>query len=279
MNLVSLNLAGVDLARDAILMGSAAAAGAINSVAGGGTLLSFPAALAAGLPPLVANASNAVALTPGSLAAAWTYRHFLGDQKRLVVLLAFPATVGAVLGAIILRHTRPSVFVAIVPWLILGATLVILLQQLGLRFGHRPAATIAVTATATATPQSLWGRRFGLVIFFQFLVGIYGGYFGGAMGIIMLAYLSLLGGMEIHQMNAIKNALAGLVNGVASIYFLTRGMVDPRAAALMTAGAILGGVAGARVARRIQPRVVRWVVIAIGLGLAAVFALRGLGKT
>jgi uncharacterized membrane protein YfcA len=117
------------------------------------------------------------------------------------------------------------------------------------------------------------------VIFFQFLVGIYGGYFGGAMGIIMLAYLSLIGGMEIHQMNAIKNLLAGIVNGVASIYFVASGMVYGRAAALMTVGAIVGGVAGARVARRIQPRVVRWAVIVIGLGLAAVFALRGFGKT
>src|SRR6185503_16415612 len=124
----------MNLARDAFLVASAAAAGAINSVAGGGTLLSFPAALAAGLPPLMANASNAVALTPGSLAAAWSYRHFLGDKKRLAALLALPAMGGAALGAIILRHTRPSVFEAIVPWLILGATLVILLQQLGLRF-------------------------------------------------------------------------------------------------------------------------------------------------
>ena len=269
----------MNLARDAFLVTSAAAAGAINSVAGGGTLLSFPAALAAGLPPLMANATNAVALTPGSLAAAWSYRHFLGDKKRLAALLALPATGGAALGAIILRHTKPSVFEAIVPWLILGATLVILLQQLGLRFGAR-AAPAAVTVPAPSAR-----RRLALVIFFQFLVGIYGGYFGGAMGIVMLAYLSLIGGiggvggMEIHQMNAIKNALAGLINGVASVYFLARGMVDGRAAALMTAGAILGGVAGARTARRIQPRLVRWIVIAIGLGLAAVFALRGFGKT
>ena len=263
-------IAAMNLARDAFLVGSAAAAGAINSVAGGGTLLSFPAALAAGLPPLMANATNAVALTPGSLAAAWSYRHFLGNRKRLAALLALPASGGAVLGAIILRHTRPAVFEAIVPWLILGATLVILLQQLGLR----------LVARAPAPEPAPHARgRLALVIFFQFLVGIYGGYFGGAMGIIMLAYLSLIGGMEIHQMNAIKNALAGLVNGVASIYFVARGMVDARAAALMTVGAILGGFAGARIARRIQPRAVRWVVIAIGLGLAALFALRGFGKT
>jgi uncharacterized membrane protein YfcA len=268
----------MNLATDVFLVGSSVAAGAINSVAGGGTLLSFPAALAAGLPPLVANASNAVALSPGSLAAAWAYRRFLGDKKRLLLLLAFPATAGAILGAVILRHTKPSVFLAIVPWLILGATLVILLQQLGLRLGAQTAsATANVPANANAGASR---RRVALAIFFQFLVGIYGGYFGGAMGIIMLAYLSLLGGgMEIHQMNAIKNALAALVNGVASVYFVARGMVDPRAAALMTVGAIVGGLAGARVARRVQPRVVRWAVIVIGLGLSAVFALRGFGKT
>jgi uncharacterized membrane protein YfcA len=269
----------MDLARGAFLLGSSVAAGAINAVAGGGTLLSFPAAMAAGLSPVVANASNAVALMPGSLAAAWAYRGFLGDKKRLALWLALPATVGAVLGAMILRVTKPSVFEAIVPWLILGATLVILLQQLGLRWRSVTVAA-APTATAGSTATAARARRrLLLVLFFQFLVGIYGGYFGGAMGIIMLAYLSLIGGMEIHQMNAIKNLLAGLVNGVASVYFVARGMVDARAAALMTAGAIVGGLVGARIARRIQPRVVRWIVIAIGLGLALIFALRGFGKS
>jgi uncharacterized membrane protein YfcA len=209
----------MNLARDLFLVGSSVAAGAINSVAGGGTLLSFPAALAAGLPPVVANATNAVAMTPGSLAAAWSYRGFLGDRRRLALLLALPAAAGATLGAVILRHTKPSLFEAIIPWLILGATLVILLQQVGVHFGS------SSPAVAHASP-----RRLALIVFFQFLVGVYGGYFGGAMGIIMLAYLSLLGGMEIHQMNAVKNSLAALVNGVASIYFFAHGMVEPRAA-------------------------------------------------
>ena len=276
----------MNLARDAFLVGSSVAAGAINSVAGGGTLLSFPAALAAGLPPLIANATNAVAMTPGSLAAAWSYRRFLGDKGRLALILMFPSAAGAVAGAFILRHTRPSVFEMIVPWLILGATLVILLQQIGLhvglhgglRGGLRGGARGTHDATADVADADATRRRLSLVVFFQFLVGIYGGYFGGAMGIIMLAYLSLLGGMEIHQMNGIKNALAALVNGVASIYFFASGMVDARAALLMTAGAVAGGFAGARVARRIQPRGVRWAVIVIGLGLAAVFGVRALGK-
>jgi len=254
----------MNLARDAFLVGSSVAAGAINSVAGGGTLLSFPAALASGMPAVIANATNAVAMTPGSLAAGWAYRRFLGEKARLAVWLLLPAAAGATLGAIILRHTRPSLFEAIVPWLILGATLVILLQQLGL----------TVRAGASSRPPAHESRRLALIMFFQFLVGIYAGYFGGAMGIIMLAYLSLLGGMEIHQMNAIKNLLAALMNGVASVYFIACGMVDFRGALLMTVGAVAGGFIGARIARRVQPRVVRWSVIVIGLSLTATFAVR-----
>lgn len=254
----------MNLARDAFLVGSSVAAGAINSVAGGGTLLSFPAALASGMPAVIANATNAVAMTPGSLAAGWAYRRFLGEKARLAAWLLLPAAVGATLGAIILRHTRPSLFEAIVPWLILGATLVILLQQLGL----------TVRGGASSQPPAHQSRRLALIMFFQFLVGIYAGYFGGAMGIIMLAYLSLLGGMEIHQMNAIKNLLAALMNGVASVYFIACGMVDFRGALLMTVGAVAGGFIGARIARRVQPRVVRWAVIVIGLSLTVTFAIR-----
>jgi uncharacterized membrane protein YfcA len=255
----------MNLARDAFLVGSSVAAGAINSVAGGGTLLSFPAAMASGMPPVIANATNAVAMTPGSLAAGWAYRRFLGEKARLCAWLLLPAAIGATLGAVILRHTKPSLFEAIVPWLILGATLVILLQQLGL----------SISARAAAAPEAVNAlRRLALIMFFQLLVGVYAGYFGGAMGIIMLAYLSLLGGMEIHQMNAIKNLLAALMNGVASVYFIACGMVDFRGALLMTAGAIAGGFVGARIARRVQPRIVRWAVIVIGLSLTATFAIR-----
>jgi uncharacterized membrane protein YfcA len=255
----------MDLLREAFLVGSAAAAGAINSVAGGGTLLSFPAAMAAGLSPLVANATNAVAMTPGSLAAAWGYRRELRDKGRLTAWLAVPTAVGGVLGAWILRHTGPVVFEVVIPWLVLGATLVILLQTVGVR---------AFRGVAPAERGPAGRGRIALVVGLQLLVGIYGGYFGGAMGIVMLAFLTLLGGMQIHQMNAVKNVLAALVNGCASLYFIARGMVDARAALLMAAGAVLGGFAGARVARRIEPGVVRWLVIAIGLGLAVLLGVR-----
>src|SRR5947208_1062233 len=123
----------MQLVRDLLLLGSAAAAGAINSVAGGGTLISFPAAIAAGMPPLVANATNAVAMAPGSVAAAWGYRHDLEGKRGLTAVLALPALAGAALGAWLLRHTDERLFAAVVPWLVLGATLVILFQQVGAR--------------------------------------------------------------------------------------------------------------------------------------------------
>jgi uncharacterized membrane protein YfcA len=259
----------MDLMRQTFLAGSAAAAGAINAVAGGGTLLSFPAAIAAGLPPVVANATNSIALSPGALAAAWAYRHDFvdergGDRRRLAALLAVPAVVGGALGALLLHVTSEAVFSAVVPWLVLGATMVMLVQQVGLRLGRG--------AAPNAAPPP--APRLALVMFLQLLVGIYGGYFGAAMGIVMLAFLSLLGGMEIHQMNAIKNVLGALVNGVASIYFVAAGMVDARAGVLMAVGAVLGGFLGARIARRVPARVVRWAVVAIGLGLSALLAYR-----
>jgi hypothetical protein len=268
----------MDLARDLFLFGSAAAAGGINSVAGGGTLISFPAAIAAGMSPLVANATNSVALTPGSMAAAWGYRHDLQGKGALTTALSLPALIGGALGAWILRHTGQRLFETVIPWLVLTATLLILLQQLGVRaFGGRPASGSGPASAPASSASPASRRHLALAIPFQLLVGVYGGYFGGAMGIVMLAYLAVLGGMDIHQMNAIKNVLGALVNGFAAIYFVTQRMVDFRAAGLMATGAIVGGFAGAQIARRIQPRIVRWGVIAIGLGLSALLAVRHYG--
>src|SRR3954470_19593600 len=139
----------MDLVRDLFLFGSAVAAGGINSVAGGGTLISFPAAIAAGMPPLVANATNAVAMAPGSIAAAWGYRHDIEGKGRLTLALAVPALIGGAVGAWLLRHTGQRLFEAVVPWLVLGATLIILLQQVGVRaFAGRAAARPGADAAA-----------------------------------------------------------------------------------------------------------------------------------
>lgn len=252
----------MDLLRHGLLVGSAALAGAINAVAGGGTLISFPAAMAWGLPSIDANVTNAVALTPGSLASAWGYRRELAADRRLAMILSIPALLGGLLGAVILHHTSQRLFDALIPWLVLGATLVILLQGVILR-GAKPALA--------GNPSR---ARLAVVIGLQFLVGVYGGYFGAAMGIIMLAFLSLVASTDIHGMNGIKNVMAALVNGVASIYFIASGLVNVQAALLMIAGAIAGGFIGSRLARRAPARVIRMLVVAIGLSLSALLAWR-----
>jgi uncharacterized membrane protein YfcA len=254
----------VDLLRHGLLAGASALAGGINAVAGGGTLISFPAAIAWGLPSTVANATNAVAMTPGSLTSAWAYRRELGEDRRFAAMLCVPAVLGGIAGAFILRHTSQRLFDALVPWLVLGATLIILFQGLLVR---RP---------ATAAPPTR--RRNAIAIACQLAVGVYGGYFGAAMGIITLAFLSLVTSRDIHARNAIKNLLAALVNGVASAYFIAVGLVDGGAAVIMIAGAMTGGLVGARLARRTSPRVARALVVAIGLSLSGLLAYRAYAR-
>jgi hypothetical protein len=255
----------MDIARDAFLLGAAALAGGVNAVAGGGTLLSFPAAMAWGLPSTVANATNAVALVPGSIASAWAYRRELGAARQVLALLTLPAVIGAVIGAIILRHTPVRRFDAIVPWLVLGATLAILFQ-----------GKIAKPAAGAGAPAS--ARRAVAAIGLQLLVGVYGGFFGAAMGIVMLAFLPLVLGGGIQQRNAVKNLLAVVINGVASLYFVAVGLVSGRAALLMGAGAVAGGFVGGHLARRAPAAVVRALVVAIGLGLSALLAYRAYAR-
>lgn len=253
------------VARHVLLFLAAALAGSVNAVAGGGTLLSFPAAIAWGLPSTIANATNAVALSPGSLASAWAYRRELAAEWRLALALAGPALVGGYLGALILRHTSQRTFDVLVPWLVLGATLLILLQG-------------ALRRRAGATPprasMGARGPRLAAVMTCQLAVGIYGGYFGAAMGIVMLAFLALVLPDDIQRRNAVKNFLAVLINGTASVYFLASGLVNRRAALLMMAGAIGGGFVGGRLARRASARLVRRIVVTIGLALSALLAYR-----
>jgi uncharacterized membrane protein YfcA len=257
----------VDPARDGLLLGASTLAGAVNAVAGGGTLLSFPVAIAWGLPSPIANATNAVAMAPGSLASAWAYRRELaGGGRRLTALLIAPTIAGAVLGAYIMRHTPERVFDALVPALVLGATLVILLQGLIAR------------RSAVARHDAHSRARTAATIGCQLVVGVYGGYFGAAMGIVMLAVLSLMATGDIHNRNAVKNLLSAAANGVAAVTFAIYGMVDARAALFMTPGAIIGGFVGAHLARRAPARVVRALVVAIGFGLSALLAYRAYAR-
>jgi uncharacterized protein len=252
-----------DVSRHLLLFIAAAVAGAINAVAGGGTLISFPAAIAWGLPSTIANATNTVAMSPGAFASAWAYRRELRADFGLALRLAAPSIAGAIAGALILHRTSQRLFDLVVPWLVLGATLIILLQN-ALRGG---------TGDETLPPTAS-RRRLAGVLFGQLAVGMYGGYFGAAMGIVMLAALSVVVPGDIQRRNAVKNFLGALINGVAAVYFLVAGLVSAPAALTMIAGAIAGGLVGGRLARRASPRIVRAVVVAIGLGLSALLAYR-----
>jgi uncharacterized membrane protein YfcA len=247
--------------RDGLLLGATALAGAVNAVAGGGTLLSFPAAIAWGLPSPVANATNALAMCPGSLASAWAYRRELTAHASPAALLSVPTIVGAVIGAALMRITPVRLFDAIVPVLVFGATLALLLQGL-----------IARRANA-ASPAAPSRGRMGAAVAIQLAVGTYGGYFGAAMGIVMLASLALLP-VGLQPRIAIKNWLSALANGVASIYFVASGLIDGRAALMMVPAAMVGGFIGGHAARRAPPAVVRALVAAIGLGVSALLAYR-----
>jgi uncharacterized protein len=245
--------------RDGLLFGATALAGAVNAIAGGGTLLSFPAALAWGLPSPIANATNALAMCPGAIASAWAYRRELAARRGLAALLAVPTIAGAAVGAALMRLTPVRTFDAIVPVLVFAATLALLLQGLASR-----------RAEAAGRPSR---ARLAAIAAAQLLVGAYGGYFGAAMGIVMLALLSLLGD-DIHGRVAVKNLLSASANGVAAIYFIAGGLVDRHAALIMVPAAIVGGFAGGHAARRASPRAVRAAVVAIGLGVSALLAYR-----
>jgi len=245
----------VNLWQEVVVAAAAFAAGMINSIAGGGTLVSFPALLWVGRDPVLANATSTVALWPASLAGAYGFRREMGGGWRTLLLFAAPSLVGGVLGAVLLLRTPSETFGRLVPFLILFATLLLAAQEpisRRLRAGreeeHRP--TRAWWAGALA---------------FQFLVGVYGGYFGAGIGILMLAALGLLGFTDIHRMNALKNLLAICINGVAAVYFIFSGAVIWSDVLVMTFAAIAGGYSGARLAYRLGRRFVRLAVILIGL--------------
>jgi uncharacterized protein len=243
-----------------VLVLAAAVAGAINSVAGGGSLISWPAAVATGLSQVVASATNTVALAPASLASAWAYRRELGNNRRTAALLCVPAAAGGLAGATLLFAAPPSVFESVVPWLVILATLFIV----GKDFLWKKARGVAKTSAG----------RTALVAALLSLIAIYGGYFGAGVGIITLAALGLLRDMDIHRMNAMKSVIVGAMNSTAALYFLVLGRAELPAALAMACGSIAGGFGGASIARRVDPAKVRWVVVAIGVSLGAILAYR-----
>jgi uncharacterized membrane protein YfcA len=234
-------------------------AGAINSVAGGGTLISFPALIAFGVPPVPANATNTAAVCPGALSSAYAYRHDLPKDHGLLTLLFLPSLIGGLLGAWILAQTPNWLFARIVPFLVLFATLLFATKDL---FARRLGF-----ATLDGTHTSLAGRIWGF--FFQLFVAAYGGYFGAGIGILMLASLGVMGFHDIHRMNSIKTLLSTLINGMALLYFIAKGLVVWPIALLMAAGAILGGYVGARMAKRVRQQTLRIFIVGVGLSVSA----------
>ena len=248
---------------------AALAAGAVNSIAGGGTLLTFPALLA-GLSPLgaanaavVANATSTVALVPGSLAGAWGYRREMQRARRWLYLLVGPSLAGGVIGALLVTRLDSTYFAALVPWLLLIAALLFLAESLLPR---------KATADSKQRPPSA-GATAGILVF-QLVVAVYGGYFGAGASILILSALAALRVGDVNQMNALKTLLGACINGIAVVVFVADRKVAWRYALPMAVAAILGGYLGARLALVIPPRHTKWLISAVGLGLAAYFFLR-----
>jgi uncharacterized protein len=247
-----------------VILGAGVLAGMINSIAGGGTLVSFPALLWLGRDPILANATSTVAIWPGSLAGAYGFRRELSTVRRWLLLLVIPSILGGAAGSWLLLRTPSSTFERLVPFLILAATLLLAAQEAVTR-------RLGTVARAHEKPAPGWVT---FVFFFQFLVGIYGGYFGAGIGILMLAALGLIGLTDMHQMNGLKNVLAVAINGIAAIYFALANAVVWSDVFVMMLGTIVGGYLGAHTARRLGRKFVRAAVVVIGVVMSVALFLK-----
>jgi uncharacterized membrane protein YfcA len=271
-----------------VLVAAAFAAGIINSVAGGGTLLTFPALVAVLAAThgenaeAWANATSTVALLPGSFAGAWAYRKEYAEARSFALKLLPPSVVGGLVGSLLVVMF-PKAFGPLVPWLILTAALLFLVQHPLNRFlAKRREAAANLTGdlrhgVKLEPIREARRRQVVLIIAFQFLVAVYGGYFGAGIGILMLTALGFMGVQSIHHANGVKTLLAGVINGVTVVVFFFGGLVDWPIAGVMAAAAIAGGYTGARVARRLPAAYVRWVVIVIGFTLSGYYLWKQFG--
>ena len=247
-----------------VLLLAALAAGAINSVAGGGSFVSFPSLLFVGIPPVNANATNTVALWPGQPASVWAYRGELRNlPRRAIVPLTLTGVVGGIVGAWVLLITPQATFMRLVPWLLLIATIIFMMSGRISRWVRERSAHAERGEFAT-------GR--GVVL--QLFIAFYIGYFGAGAGILILAMLALLGMDHIHTMNALKAWLTTVSNGVAAVLFVVSHAVYWPQAVLMIVGSVLGGYFGAYFAQKTKPEHVRAIVIAIGFTLSIYFFAR-----
>ena len=245
------------------LSAAGCAAGMINAIAGGGTVLTFPVLIFFGTPTIVANATSTLALVIGTGGSIFGFRRQIASVRPWLVRFAMVSVLGAWLGSVLLTRTSEKVFAHLVPSLILFATLLFCAQGVFRR--------LAGSATKASGPHALWTS-----IAFQFAVSVYGGFFGAGIGILMLASLGFLGFRDIHQMNALKNVLSSLINVVAAVWFILSGLIDWPKAGVMTLGALSGYYLGAHFSQRIPQQRVRQLIAGIGLVLSGVMFYRQL---
>jgi hypothetical protein len=233
--------------------------GALNSVAGGGSFIAFPALLFSGVPPIPANATNTIALWTGAAASGGAYRKHLDVPRRVLIPLLAASLTGGVTGACLLLKTPAHTFMRVLPWLTLGATLLF-------AFGKKIAGERRSFIEHESSRLELAGATL-----FQLCVGVYGGYFGGGMGIVMLAMLAALGMTDIHAMNALKSVMGSVINGVAVVTFIIAGAIYWRHGIVMILGGIAGGYLGAHYAQKLPQVWIRWFVVLVGAGMTVYF--------
>ena len=244
------------------MFAAGALGGAINAVAGGGSFVTFPALLFTGVGPVAANATNTLALWIGVTASGGAYRKHLNISRRVMIPLILTSIVGGLAGAILLVKTPAQTFLRVLPWLLLGATLLF-------AFGKHLTGRIAAGVSHESSNAAVAGASV-----FELGVAIYGGYFGGGMGIMNLAMLSAFGMTDIHAMNALKVVLAGVTNGVATFTFIAAGAILWPQAVVMTLGASLGGYSAAHYAQRLPQSWIRSFVLVVAVAMTIYFFLR-----
>lgn len=225
--------------------------------------MTFPALLAV-VSPVTANGTSTIAVLPGTLASAWAYRQDVEHPPKLLLWLLGPSAVGGLIGTWIVTTTEERIFAALIPWLILLAAVLFLVQPVVQKFTKSAAALPA--NNGPMSPAKLSG-----LAFIQFLVGVYGGYFGAGMGIMMLSALAYMGLRNVHEMNSVKTLLAGAIKAMAAILFIANDKVQWSYGIPMAVAAALGGYVGARMALKIAPAIVRRIVIAMGFSLAVYY--------
>jgi len=237
-------------------------AGVLNAVAGGGSFIAFPALLFTHVPPIPANATNSLSLWTGIVASGGAYRNQLDVPQRVLLPLLATSVIGGILGAFLLLRTPAHTFMEVLPWMMLGATLLFL-------FGPRLAAGRPSKVGADATVEAIV-----VASVFELAVAVYGGYFGGAVGIVNLAMLAAIGMTDIHAMNALKSVLGTAINGVATLVFIVKRAVYWPQALVMIAGAVIGGYFGAHYAQKLPQNWVRGFVILVGAGMTIYFFVK-----